>query len=662
MASNSCSSNAHSSHSTIELSVSCRGLRNRDLVSRSDPYLILYTRGRPWNAFYDTEVGRTEVITDCLSPAWTTKLTLQYRFSALQPLKFEVWDRDEPAEEKKDDFLGLVETTLAEILARGPSRQVVLPLRSQLLDGLDMGELIIVAEEVLEGGGGGLASGTEESRLSVRMLWSGEHLPLTGAGGRGRKGSSAVQLLERKMMRLSLLKKRTFLEVSRSNEDGSWSVVYRGKAVAPGEPSETTAWKAVELPLRRLCNGEPRRPLRLEVFKWKSDGQHRLLGSVWTSLEELLNSSSSSTPEKCVHPILPPASTTSTNVNLLKPVSLKPHTRFTLEGPGKDGPSQSTSSLVLREISISDQAVPSFLDYISGNGTQLHFAVAIDFTASNGHPSDSRSLHALHQKRSPEDAQENPNGYEIALRAVGDIIAQYDSLRMYPAFGFGAQLPVGSEGSLGDSSKDNSSSLFHLNYRSTHPYCVDVASILGHYRETVSAVRFTEPTRLAPVIRHTSAIADRYSSTSASDLGKHYFILLILTDGGGVDDLPETVAAIVSASGRPMSIVIVGVGDGGEDGFATLQALDGDDGYSLAATTSGGRVEKVAERDIVQFVPLGQFLGGGDGSSTAEVRREELAQEVLAEVPRQLVDYMVARGIRPRCKVQPGGAGGSEKK
>lgn len=59
----------------------------------------------------------------------------------------------------------------------------------------------------------------------------------------------------------------------------------------------------------------------------------------------------------------------------------------------------------------------SFLDYVR-NGTQLHFAVAIDFTASNGVYTDPKSLHYLSAGK--------PNSYEIALRAVGEIIQQYD--------------------------------------------------------------------------------------------------------------------------------------------------------------------------------------------------------------------------------------------
>ncbi|KAK3541434.1 hypothetical protein QTP86_025546, partial [Hemibagrus guttatus] len=74
----------------------------------------------------------------------------------------------------------------------------------------------------------------------------------------------------------------------------------------------------------------------------------------------------------------------------------------------------------------------SFLDYIMG-GCQIQFTVAIDFTASNGDPRNSCSLHYIHPYQ--------PNEYLKALVAVGEICQDYDSDKMFPAFGFGARIP-----------------------------------------------------------------------------------------------------------------------------------------------------------------------------------------------------------------------------
>ena len=64
---------------------------------------------------------------------------------------------------------------------------------------------------------------------------------------------------------------------------------------------------------------------------------------------------------------------------------------------------------------------------------QIHCTIAIDFTASNGDPRQQTSLHY--------NNQHTQNHYQRALRAVGEIIQDYDSDKLFPALGFGAKLP-----------------------------------------------------------------------------------------------------------------------------------------------------------------------------------------------------------------------------
>jgi len=76
--------------------------------------------------------------------------------------------------------------------------------------------------------------------------------------------------------------------------------------------------------------------------------------------------------------------------------------------------------------------VPSFIEYLRG-GCQISFAVAIDFTASNGDPRLPGSLHTL----VGSDSQ-----YVRAISQVGQILEPYDSNKMFPTFGFGG-IPSG---------------------------------------------------------------------------------------------------------------------------------------------------------------------------------------------------------------------------
>lgn len=73
--------------------------------------------------------------------------------------------------------------------------------------------------------------------------------------------------------------------------------------------------------------------------------------------------------------------------------------------------------------------------------------------------------------------------------------------------------------------------------------------------------------------------------------------MLLLTDGI-ITDMDRTRDAIVYASGLPMSLIIVGVG---EADFTDMNFLDGDNGVLKGAN---GRP---ALRDIVQFVPFRDF-------------------------------------------------------
>ncbi|XP_050812169.1 copine-8 isoform X5 [Gopherus flavomarginatus] len=250
----------------------------------------------------------------------------------------------------------------------------------------------------------------------------------------------------------------------------------------------------------------------------------------------------------------------------------------------------------------------TFLDYIKG-GTQINFTVAIDFTASNGNPSQSTSLHYM-----------NPyqlNAYAMALKAVGEIIQDYDSDKMFPALGFGAKIPP--DGHV--------SHEFPLNGNTDNPYCSGIEGILEAYHKSLKTVQLYGPTNFAPVVNHVA----RYATTEQD--GSQYFVLLIITDGV-ISDMAQTKEAIVNAAKLPMSIIIVGVG---QAEFDAMVELDGDD---IRISSRG----KIAERDIVQFVPFRDYI---DRTGNHVLSMARLAKDVLAEIPDQFISYMKGRGIKP---------------
>uniref|UniRef100_A0A8C6L5U2 Copine 8 n=1 Tax=Nothobranchius furzeri TaxID=105023 RepID=A0A8C6L5U2_NOTFU len=250
----------------------------------------------------------------------------------------------------------------------------------------------------------------------------------------------------------------------------------------------------------------------------------------------------------------------------------------------------------------------TFLDYIKG-GTQINFTVAIDFTASNGNPAQPTSLHYM----SPYQL----NAYAMALKAVGEIIQDYDSDKMFPALGFGAKLPP--DGRV--------SHEFALNGNPQNPYCTGIDGVMEAYYQSLKSVQLYGPTNFSPVINHVA----RYAA-SVKD-GSQYFVLLIITDGV-ISDMAQTKESIVNAASLPMSIIIVGVGPAE---FDAMVELDGDE----VRISSRGRF---AERDIVQFVPFRDYI---DRTGNHILSMARLAKDVLAEIPDQFLSYMRTRGIKP---------------
>ncbi|XP_068890069.1 copine-1 isoform X6 [Aphelocoma coerulescens] len=248
----------------------------------------------------------------------------------------------------------------------------------------------------------------------------------------------------------------------------------------------------------------------------------------------------------------------------------------------------------------------SFLDYVMG-GCQINFTVGVDFTASNGDPKSPDSLHYI----SPDGINE----YLSAIWSVGSVVQDYDTDKLFPAFGFGAQVPPSWQ----------VSHEFALNFNASNPYCQGIQGIVDAYRQILPQIQLYGPTNFSPIINHVARFA---AHSLQQGTAAQYFILLIITDGE-ITDLDQTRQAIVNASKLPMSIIIVGVG---EADFKAMEFLDGDNGVLKSVTG------EPAARDIVQFVPFRQFKNAP---------QEALSQMVLAEVPKQLVSYYKWQGWPP---------------
>ena len=102
--------------STVELSVKCTDLADKDLMSKSDPICVLFMQKQ--GQWY--EIGRTEMIKDSLNPSWEKRFIVDYSFEERQMMRFEVYDWDMESNRLQDhDFLGRIESPLGSIVSTG---------------------------------------------------------------------------------------------------------------------------------------------------------------------------------------------------------------------------------------------------------------------------------------------------------------------------------------------------------------------------------------------------------------------------------------------------------------------------------------------------------------------------------------------------------------
>jgi len=516
--------------------MSAKDLVNRDKMSKSDPFCVLFQRNRHTNEFL--EVGRTEVINDNLNPMWDTKFTLDYIFQERQELKFAIYDWDGKTTVLSDhEYLGSVLCSLGEIVsAKGSKFARTLDLPKSFKG---TSQIIINSEEF----------GTNKETFNMKI---------------NARGLDKKDLLG---------KSDPFLIISRQKNDGTWTEVATTEVV---KKNLNPDWRIISGHTGSFTGGNPDRRLQFKVFDHDNDGKHDLIGGFETSFLELVELSKQN---KATFPLINPK---------------KKEKKKNYDNSG---------TLNIESLLVDRVVTNTFLDHVQ-TGTQLHFTVAIDFTASNGNPRDAKSLHYRHP--------DSDNQYSMAIRAVGSIIEDYDSDKMFPVLGFGAKVPPNME----------VSHMFFVNGNPESPFCEGVSGILETYYQAIKTVRLYGPTYFAPIINHVASSAQTYKD------GKNYFVLLVITDGA-ICDLNETKEAIINASGLPMSIIIVGVGD--ED-FSAMEFLDSD---TRVLTHNGVS----AVRDIVQFVDFKQFLNKhGENQQKA---KEDLAEKVLAEIPRQFLQHIV---------------------
>ncbi|GAU29017.1 hypothetical protein TSUD_165350 [Trifolium subterraneum] len=180
--------------------------------------------------------------------------------------------------------------------------------------------------------------------------------------------------------------------------------------------------------------------------------------------------------------------------------------------------------------------------------------VGVDFTKSN----EWTGKNSFH-KQSLHHIGSDLNPYEQAISIIGKTMAEFDDDNLIPCFGFGDA-----------STHDRDVFSFYPD----GSFCNGFEDVLSRYREVVPHLRLAGPTSFAPVIEMAMTIVEQS--------GGQYHVLVIIADGQVTRSVDteygklgpqeqETVDAIVRASKLPLSIILVGVGDGPWD---TMKEFD----------------------------------------------------------------------------------------
>ncbi|KAI9144386.1 Copine-domain-containing protein [Paraphysoderma sedebokerense] len=241
--------------STVEISVSCEKLLDLDVLSKSDPMVVLFQepgKGQQW-----VELGRTERMKNNLNPKFTKTFKMQYYFEMVQDLVFRVYDVDSKTTNlEKQEYIGEVRTTMAQLVS---SRNGVFrkELNNPAYPSRRNGDLIVTTVEI-----------TKPETLKIQL--HGKNLDKKDFFGKSDPYIKVYRILDL------------------NTQPPKLALVYQSEII---KNNLNPSWNAFHIEINKLLgSGDDvySRPFYVECYDWDKDSTHDIIGSAKIVLADLL--------------------------------------------------------------------------------------------------------------------------------------------------------------------------------------------------------------------------------------------------------------------------------------------------------------------------------------------------------------------------------------
>lgn len=567
----------------LDLYMECRKLPKKDSFSQADAFCGVWevppgfrTEGSKGvsklPARQEKEIGRTEVVRENRNPKFNATFRLEYRFNIEQTYVVRVYDEDlrYATDLKEHDFIGGYVFSLGELLgANGCS--IARPLKGKAF-------LVLSGQEVLE------------TREVLEFRFSGQDLGLLE---RKNKLQDVMKQIDKVHLAKNALKTidkvnvaKTMLDsldhfdpyftLERLNpEDQSWKIVWKSEVL---KDTQNPTWNVARLPLQLLCNDDPGIALKISIMDWNRFTPDELAGYVETTIDQLVQKAKRGIPVFDV---------------MFEKRKILGGTKLKKAG-------------TLKALKANIVEIPSMMQYVSG-GCEMDLIFAVDCTTANGANLGEESN--LHYHTSTW-----LNDYQAAILKIASIYDSFESTSGFTLWGYGANINNMHQPyfALGENleTPDAIVQAYDITFATDNPY-----------------IQLGDRAEMRHVIQAAMYRANR------SEQERHCYTTLVILSTGEVEDLSETMDAVCAAAeDAPLSIVVIGVGNGNFKNMERLLGM-GDDSNKLRHSNG----VPVAS-DIVQFVAFNDYHGSASRCAAAALR----------DVPEQFVQHYLNSGTQPR--------------